>query len=168
LALRLGQLCHDGGLQGDHLGQELLDECTPVVGQCHEQSAPVCRVWLSLDQAASFQGVQQGGDAGGGHEESLGEGRRGQGLSGSLEDRQCLAPGLGQPVVAQRLVDQGEERLADLCALALADSLSPGNSCSNALLAVARVEGPPGREPFDRDTRWVVLSTAPRTPRPTG
>jgi len=112
--LRLGESCHGRGLQRDHFRQELIDESQPVVGDRHEQPAPVSRVRSAFDQPTPFQGVEQRGDAGSRDDEPLRDGRRRQRLTGALQDRQRLASGPGQVVVPQGLVHRGEEPLADL------------------------------------------------------
>ena len=122
-----------------------------------------------VTQALPLQRVEQGGRRGGGDEESLRDHRRCEGFSRPFDDRQGLSPRGRDAVAPHRLVGQGYQGAVgahEAIALALADSLPPGNSCSNAVGAPERrEEGLPEVEPFFV-TSDRLLRAAPTQPRP--
>ena len=165
--LGLGQRGQRGSLQRDDFRQELVDDGPPVLRDHDEQPSSVGGVGLAFDQPTAFQGVEQRSDARRRHDEPFGDGGRGQGLPGPLQDRERPRPALDSRWW-ERVVDACEKSLP-VCGPVRFCRRSP-TRCPPGTRARTRSRLDPRRAPGAGALLArvrPVLSTSPWMPRPT-
>jgi hypothetical protein len=89
-SFELGEVgeCFGGGGVDD--GQHLVDDLTGLVCEVYQDLSSIRRVGVTLDESSVFEGVKQGGHAGGADQETSGDDVPGEWLACSFEDGERL------------------------------------------------------------------------------
>jgi hypothetical protein len=96
-----------GGDELLDLREELVEHGLGVGRDVDQDPAPVNRVGLAPDVALAFEGVQDGGHRRGGDMHPGADLARGERAVGALDDSQGIDRGVGQPVAAGDIRDEG-------------------------------------------------------------